>query len=312
MTTAVQKINSEALLDDRYLRDRYANKLEALERVGKLTLLPDGFHSTKKMVANLFEVDVDVISKVVQRNREELLSDGMKTLSGSELELFVKDMMSLSNDVNIFSKKFRFLSVFPRRAVLRIGMLLRDSEVAKALRSYLLNVEEIAREETPHVINKAIENEIYKQYPNTPRTYAEALRMLANSHEENERLKVEVQTLAPKAEKYDEFQNSNGYEYIGDVAKVLNIPGMGRTKLFEFLREQRVLVKDWEDRNIPTQRYMKSGYFYVVFREVTVYNRCIKEARTKKTATTFVTPKGIEFIRDLLLKHGYKSAKKVG
>lgn len=32
--------------------------------------------------------------------------------------------------------------LFPKRAILRVGMLLRDSEVAKEVRTQLLNIEE--------------------------------------------------------------------------------------------------------------------------------------------------------------------------
>jgi anti-repressor protein len=142
------------------------------------------------------------------------------------------------------------------------------------------------------------------------------LRQLADSYEENETLKVEIKavkkeikTLAPKAEKFDEFQNSDGYYYIGDLAKVLNPKGMGRNLLFGFLRDLRVLVKDFDNRSIPTQRYMKSGYFKVVFREYSFYTK-YGTRETRKNATTYVTPKGMDFIRDLLIQHGYLTAKK--
>jgi hypothetical protein len=48
----------------------------------------------------------------------------------------------------------RALTIIPRRAIFRIGMLLRDSEVAKKVRTYLLNVEENA---TPEEKLRAVE-----------------------------------------------------------------------------------------------------------------------------------------------------------
>ena len=42
----------------------------------------------------------------------------------------------------------RGLKVFPQRAIPRIGMLLRDSDVAKEVRTQLLNIEEKASGET--------------------------------------------------------------------------------------------------------------------------------------------------------------------
>ena len=73
------------------------------------------------------------MQQVIKRHRDELISDGYKVLSKSDLENV--------HDVH-FKIPNRGLAVFPRRAVLRIGMLLRDSVVAKLVRSYLLNAEE--------------------------------------------------------------------------------------------------------------------------------------------------------------------------
>ena len=42
----------------------------------------------------------------------------------------------------------RNIAVFPQRAVLRIGMVLRDSLVAKQVRNYLLNIEELSTKPT--------------------------------------------------------------------------------------------------------------------------------------------------------------------
>lgn len=44
------------------------------------------------------------------------------------------------------------VKLLPRRAVLRIGMLLRDSEVAAKVRTYLLNVEENTKQEDKEMI----------------------------------------------------------------------------------------------------------------------------------------------------------------
>jgi hypothetical protein len=74
----------------------------------------------------------------------------LKILRGKDLELFkatlIHDVLALKY------RKLNSITVIPHKALLRIGMLLRDSEVAKALRSYLLNVKEIARKEAPRVL----------------------------------------------------------------------------------------------------------------------------------------------------------------
>jgi len=63
-----------------------------------------------------------------------LRGDNLKEFKGSE-----DDFGNLENKIKYSSQ----LTVLPRRAVLRVGMLLRDSEVAKKIRNYLLNVEEV-------------------------------------------------------------------------------------------------------------------------------------------------------------------------
>ncbi len=99
-------------------------------------MLPDHLHVTTEMGAEYYEVDKMVIRLVVHRHRDELKSDGMKVLRGDELQRFKKELQ------NVTLKARSKLTILPRRAVLRIGMLLRDSEVAKKVHSYLLNVEQ--------------------------------------------------------------------------------------------------------------------------------------------------------------------------
>ncbi|MEK7486761.1 MAG: hypothetical protein AABZ60_20755, partial [Planctomycetota bacterium] len=59
--------------------------------------------------------------------------DGYKVFLKKELQKFLKGTFDLPN---------RGLALFPRRAVLRIAMLLRDSLIARNIRTYLLKVEE--------------------------------------------------------------------------------------------------------------------------------------------------------------------------
>ena len=71
---------------------------------------------------------------------------------------------------------------------------------------------------------------------------------------------------------------------MGKLAKLLNDEHIkiGRNKLFQWLREQKILMKN----NIPYQRYIDSGYFQI--KEST-----FKMPYGEKTAqTTYVTEKG--------------------
>jgi len=101
-----------------------------------LSMMPDDLHVTREMVANYFEVDVETIHKLVQRNRDELTANGLSVLRGQELV----DIMSIAN----LDTRTRALTVFTRRTVLVTAMLLRNSPVARQLRTHLLDVEERA------------------------------------------------------------------------------------------------------------------------------------------------------------------------
>jgi restriction system protein len=127
------------LLESREVRDRVMDRVHVLEKVKALSLLPDDMHVTTQMVADYFEVGLRAITSLVHRHREELEANGLRTLYGSELDTFVVFNAKTTNP------RGRGLNIYPRRAVLNIAMLLRDSNVARQVRSYLLDVEETSR-----------------------------------------------------------------------------------------------------------------------------------------------------------------------
>lgn len=131
--------NELILTESRTMRTQTATRVDVLDKVKALALLPDGLHATTEIVASYYGVDTDVIEKVVQRNREELTANGYLVLRGPELRAFETDNLSVS--------KRRALAVFTRRAILNVGQLLTGSDVASLVRTYLLEVEEKATEQ---------------------------------------------------------------------------------------------------------------------------------------------------------------------
>ncbi|WP_030930407.1 restriction endonuclease [Streptomyces sp. NRRL B-24720] len=130
-------INETALLESRALRDGVVSRTDVIDKVKTLSLLPDGMHVTTAMVASYFEVTETVIRAMVFDHREELESNGYRVLAGSELSYF-KQLSGIQS-------RTASLALFPRRAVLNVAMLLRDSEVARQVRTYLLDTEYAAR-----------------------------------------------------------------------------------------------------------------------------------------------------------------------
>lgn len=128
-------------------------------------------------------------------------------------------------------------------------------------------------------------------YRQAPKTYAEALRALADEAEKAEALKKQNQLMQPKAEFFDAVTDSKTAIPIGDVAKILDI-GIGRNKLFEFLRDKNILTSD----NRPYQRYIDAGYFRVIEQKYEV------NGEVRINIKTLVFQKGIDWIRKQLVK----------
>ena len=123
---------------------------------------------------------------------------------------------------------------------------------------------------------------------------AEAARAWAKEYEEKQKALAQVTEMKPKAEFYDDVTGSTDTIDIGSVAKVLNIPNMGRNKLFSFLREKKVLNK----RNEPYQEYVDKGYFRQI---ETSWEH---NGTTHINLKTVVFQKGVDYIRQLVLKRG--------
>ncbi|MFF8426951.1 restriction endonuclease [Streptomyces sp. NPDC016566] len=136
-------INESALLESKSLRDSVLDRTDVLDRVKALSLLPDGMHVTTAMVAAYFGATVEVIRQLSKRHREELEANGMAVLRGADLRKFESDNASLS--LGSYPQARRSLTIYSRRAVLNIAMLLRDSDVARQVRAYLLDMEYLAR-----------------------------------------------------------------------------------------------------------------------------------------------------------------------
>lgn len=127
-----------------------------------------------------------------------------------------------------------------------------------------------------------------------PQTYAEALRALADKAEEAERLQIENERMKPKEEFFDAVTDSSDAIDMKDTANALHM-GIGRNKLFEFLRNQKILTQN----NRPYQQYIDRGYFRVIEQK---YDKPYGEAGVN--IKTVVYQSGVDFIRRKLIEAG--------
>ncbi|MEU4051339.1 hypothetical protein AB0F09_19330 [Streptomyces olivaceus] len=150
--------NELVLTESRTMRAQTADRVDVLDKVKALTLLPDGLHATNEMVASFYEVPVSTLDSLAAANRDELAENGRCVLKGAELKEFATPLGGVAN-LGV-SSKARSLAIYSRRAVLNVGQLLTESDVARRVRTYLLDVEEIATpEQKATAIEKAAEAE---------------------------------------------------------------------------------------------------------------------------------------------------------
>ncbi|MFE9722042.1 hypothetical protein ACFYQ5_00135 [Streptomyces sp. NPDC005794] len=136
-----------ALLESQALRVEQMGRVEVLDKVKSLVMLPDGIHLRTEEVAQYFEVSTEVVKKLTQRHRVEVEQNGLRLLRGAELRIFHRDMVSLwgGDAAESYPQAATQLTLYTRRTVLNVAMLLRDSDIARSVRTHLLDAEEDLR-----------------------------------------------------------------------------------------------------------------------------------------------------------------------
>lgn len=114
------------------LRERTIDRIDVLDKVGTLLLLPNTEYATTEMVAEYYNVTKEVIRQVKVRNDEELSLDGVRHYKNKE----IKELINSGNMSQLKIPPTGTL-LFSKRAVLRVGMLLRDSDVANKIKEEL-------------------------------------------------------------------------------------------------------------------------------------------------------------------------------
>ena len=114
------------------------------------------------------------------------------------------------------------------------------------------------------------------------------------AQEQRKALEMQNAAMLPKADFYDAVIESSDTIEMATVAKILNV-GIGRNRLFEILREQKVL----RDDNTPLQRYVDLGWF-----------KCVESKYTKPDGGVFVNVKTVVYQKGIdgilkLLKEKY-------
>ena len=151
--------------------------------------------------------------------------------------------------------------------------MLSRSERGKQARNYFVEVEKRYKLQPVHL------------------SRLEILELALKTEKENIELTKQLDEAKPKVDFFNAVADSKDAVPMNEVSKVLAIKGMGRNNLFEFLRNQKVLMND----NQPYQKFIDCGYF-----------RTIEQKYTDKTGEahisfkTLVYQKGLDHIRRLV------------
>lgn len=148
----MRDFNLEDRKEDREVFLENVRSIEVLEKTKRILLIDNTDFMTVQMVADYYEVEKNTIEVLINRNREELKENGLNTISGINLkEMFEKHNMIIVGCRGYFEccgMRFsnKINTIINKRVLLNIGMLLRDSLVARELRKRLLDVIEDSEE----------------------------------------------------------------------------------------------------------------------------------------------------------------------
>ena len=114
-----------------------------------------------------------------------------------------------------------------------------------------------------------------------PQTYAQALLEAGRLALELEQKQQQIAVMEPKAIAYDKFMEADGTYTTTNACKML---GLKRNKVFEVLRDKGLVYKN---KTEATQKAIDRGLF--------------KQVLKNGYPTMVITPKGIDYIKDLTI-----------
>lgn len=167
-----ENIKETRLIDDKRFREKCIDRMEVLDKVKTVLLIPEMECMTVQQVAEYYNVPIETIRSQYKENRDEFESDGAIKHSINSIKGLIGGLSTNLKTTNYrgrmeiqFDENTKLvipnvgIILFPKRAILRMGMLLRDSKIAKEVRTQLLNIVEHTAEEKPEIITKEIDIE---------------------------------------------------------------------------------------------------------------------------------------------------------
>jgi prophage antirepressor-like protein len=154
------------------------------------------------------------------------------------------------------------------------------------LRSYKPEAKRFKKWITSEVLPSLRKTGTYEIQPRTDEEiiaigYEKAMKKLRLLEASNIQKDLKLIEQKPKVEAYDTFMTGKNAQLVGVVAKTF---GMGRNKLFELLREEKILMAD----NVPYQDYLQ--YFEVIQKSVKIRDEIINKP------VPLINPHGVSYL----------------
>lgn len=154
------EMTPDIFLEYKEMRDKCIGRIELLDKVKQIFLLPELECLTTKQMADYFEVGYEAIKSQYMRNKKEFDEDGVTMKTPSDFKILngsgrtVKNyaqqngklVITLNDNTELVIPN-RGIKCFPKRAILRMGMLLQGSRVSQEVRTQLLNTFEHSTDE---------------------------------------------------------------------------------------------------------------------------------------------------------------------
>lgn len=193
------------ILEKEELRQEILNNNKSLDIMNKyktITTINNMEYETLDRVAEYFEVDYHCIKILIQRNKEELINNGLLILNGSKTrEILVGNKLFPTNYKGYFiadNRKFANKSntLVNKRCFLNMAMLLRDSKVAQEIRSKMLDI--ILNGNSNNEISTINNTELLDKIEEQNKTINELLKMIEGLSDKIDDLNKNSKTLTTK------------------------------------------------------------------------------------------------------------------
>lgn len=215
------------------------------------------------------------IGEALKYSNPQKAIDNLHNRNVKRLDKFSVTLKMRATDNKEYNTKF-----YTEKGIYDICRFSRQS-VADEFYDWVYDQLELIRK-TAGVVQEGREMEFLDNYfPTlTEETKLSMVKDLQSSIKEQQN---KIKELEPKADNWQAYVDTKGNMTIAKFAKAINVKGFGRNKMFDLLRNKKIL----RSNNEPYQQYIDREYFTVKFGSKNGF----------AISQTFITPKGLEWIR---------------